>query len=153
MLSPVFDLLLDATIIRGHGVASGSARDCPHPGGTIRAQIPFFKQLGLDLSAYYPGTLNLDIAPRTFRVEHADYCFPLLRWTDRIAPETFSMSRCRLVVRGNSYDALIYYPHPETKTEHFQASSMIEVLAPRIEGVVYGDAVRIAAQSRQVIVV
>jgi hypothetical protein len=47
----------------GHQVASGLAVNNPYPAGTIAMQTPFFKALGLDLSGFYVGTLNVSIAP------------------------------------------------------------------------------------------
>ncbi len=44
---------------QGHGVASGRAPDSPYPAGTIALQAPLFARHGLDLSPFFPGTLNL----------------------------------------------------------------------------------------------
>jgi hypothetical protein len=33
---------------------------------------------------------------------------------------------------------LIYYPHPETKPEHFQAPDILELLLPFVDGLHYG---------------
>lgn len=45
-------------------MASGRAPDSPYPAGTIALQAPFFREHGVDLSPYFPGTLNVDLAPR-----------------------------------------------------------------------------------------
>jgi hypothetical protein len=42
---------------------------------------------------------------------------------------------------GRSYDCWLYYPHPETKTKHFQDPSIIEIIAPYIPDITYGDKV------------
>jgi len=52
-------------------------------------------------------------------------------------PEDFSFKRCRL----NGVDALIYYPHPDTKPDHHQSPDVVEVLAPKMETIVYGSKV------------
>ena len=60
--------MIPATIVQGHRVASGLNGNPRFPGGTLRMQLPFFAELGLDLSAFYPGTLNVSIAPLSYRV-------------------------------------------------------------------------------------
>jgi len=37
------------------------------------------------------------------------------------------------------YNALIYYPHAETKIGHFQNKSTMEIIAPFINNIEYGD--------------
>jgi hypothetical protein len=54
---------VEGIVQAGHGVASGNTAQSPYPQGTIKMQQPFFRQLGLDLSPYFPGTLNVSIAP------------------------------------------------------------------------------------------
>jgi hypothetical protein len=128
---------------RGHQVASGSALNSPYPHGTIAMQAPFFQALGLDLKGYVQGTLNISISPKVFQLIYPEFTFRAVEWTDRHPPEDFSFSRCRTLFRGAGYDSLIYYPHPETKKRNFQASSMIEVLAPNIPDIHYGCRVEI----------
>ena len=79
-----------ATIIQGHRVASGLNGNPAFPGGTLRMQAPFFKARGLDLAPYYPGTLNVAIAPFRYRVVHAPWTFPLVKWHPVDPAETFS---------------------------------------------------------------
>ncbi|MEO0518268.1 MAG: hypothetical protein AAF171_13325 [Cyanobacteria bacterium P01_A01_bin.116] len=50
---------LEGVVVPGHRVASGQAQDSPYPHGTIEMQQPHFLSLGVDLSPYYPGTLNV----------------------------------------------------------------------------------------------
>ena len=88
--------LVSTRLIAGHGVASGRSADSPYPNGTIEMQRPFFKALGLDLSRCWPGTLNLSAAPLDLRLRDPDRCFPLVAWTDRHPPETFSFWRIQL---------------------------------------------------------
>ena len=54
-------VLLSGKVIRGHGVASGQNGNPRFPGGTIRMQTPAFAARGLDLDAYFPGTINVSI--------------------------------------------------------------------------------------------
>jgi hypothetical protein len=87
---------VDGILERGYGVASGTGTDSPYPRGTIEMQIPFFKALGLDLTRFFPGTLNVSISPKTFQLINPEFTFRQVHWTDRHPPEDFSFSRCQL---------------------------------------------------------
>lgn len=138
---------VEGTVIRGHGVASGSGKSSPYPEGTVKLQKPFFEALGLDLAGFHEGTLNVDIAPLRFRLVAPAHTFRRVEWTHLHPPEDFSFSRCRLIHGGQEVDGWIYTPHPETKADHFQPPTMLEVLAPFVPGIAYGDRVslRLAA--------
>lgn len=125
-------------VARGHRVASGEAPDSIYPAGTIRLQLPFFLERGIDLRGYHPATINLDIAPLRFRLLRADMRVEQLAWTDRVPPESFSFCRCGIGHARGEVQGLIYYPHPETKVVHFQSPSIIELLAPYMAGLTYG---------------
>ncbi len=128
-------------LIKGHRVASGLSADSPYPGGSIALQTPFFKKLGLDLSPFYQGTLNIDIQPESFEMREPDYVFKAVNWIDIIPPEDFFFKHCRLSGHFFKMDGLIYYPSPKTKVQHFQAASLIEILAPYIPNLKYGSSV------------
>lgn len=123
---------LQGQLQAGYGVASGRATHSPYPLGTIALQTPHFQKLGLDLSPYYPGTLNISIAPAQFRLIQPQWTLPLVHWYPQSCPETFSFSPCQVGYAEHKVAGLIYYPHPETKPDHFQDPSIIEVLAPFI---------------------
>ncbi len=53
---------IPGVVVEGYGVASGMSEDSPYPEGTITTQLPFFQELGLDFSSFYPATLNVSIA-------------------------------------------------------------------------------------------
>ena len=127
----------------GHRVASGTTSDSPYPRGTIEMQLPFFQALGLDLSGYFRGTLNLSLSPHTFQLVRPEFTFRAVAWTDLHPPEDFSFSRCRLIFESTAYDSLIYFPHPETKARHFQNPSVVEVMAPPIANLSYGSQVEL----------
>ena len=126
--------------VDGHGVASGVAnRDpsrppSPYPEGSIAMQMPHFAARGLDLTWFWPGTINLSFAPCSIRLSNPDVSFADLRWTDHHPPETFSFWSVQLrdPLRQWIHPALIYYPHPETKVRHHQSNAVLEVLAPWI---------------------
>lgn len=135
---------VNGVIQTGHQVASGRAADSPYPAGTIALQMPFFRALGLDLSPYFLGTLNVSIAPHRFKLLQPDYTFPQVQWIADFAPETFSFLSCKLQFQQTWYDSLVYYPHPETKINHFQDPSILEMIAPPIDGIGYGDTVTLS---------
>jgi hypothetical protein len=128
--------------VAGHGVASGRAAGSPYPAGTISLQAPLFARHGIDLSPYQQATLNLDFSPGEWRLCQPDHQVEQLLWSDRHPPETFSFWRCRLQpldARIAAVEALIYYPHPETKQAHHQPPALLEVLAPPLGSVVPGE--------------
>lgn len=141
---------ISGMIIAGHGVASGIATDSPYPKSTIELQTPFFQARGLDLRPYFPGTLNVSIAPHQFEIKCPLYTFAAVNWTPAHPPETFSFCQCWLQFQGDRFQGLIYYPHPETKRIHFQAASVLEVLMPKIGNIHYGDSVLLAMPSEQI---
>lgn len=127
----------------GHQVASGQAKDSPYERGTIAMQLPFFRDLGLDLQGFFLGTLNISLAPHRFEMVQPKYTFPLVKWHPNYEAETFSFSPCQLVYGDRTYAGLIYYPHPETKLGHFQDDAIIEAIAPPIPNLKYGDAIEL----------
>ncbi|MEO1673010.1 MAG: hypothetical protein AAFR77_19910 [Cyanobacteria bacterium J06631_2] len=130
---------LTGVVKPGHRVASGQAKDSPYERGTLEMQLPYFRDLGLDLSGFYLGTLNVLIAPHTFSLTEPQYSFEQVKWHDDYPAETFSFSRCAVNYQNIDYSGLVYYPHPETKIGHFQDPAIIEIIAPKILNLDYGD--------------
>ena len=128
-----------ARIIPGHRVASGLNGDPRFPGGTVRMQWPSFASLGLDLSSLHPGTVNVSVAPRRFRLIRPRHVFKDVRWHPTEPAEHFSFCDCWLRA-GDEPPARgwIYHPHPETKPEHFQSPETLELLLPWMPGLSYG---------------
>ena len=136
--------LIPATVVQGHQVASGLNGNPRFPGGTMRMQLPFFRELGLDLSRYHPGTLNVSIAPLRYHLVESKFTFHALKWHPTEPSEDFSFFD--VVVHPDSEEALsglIYFPHPETKPEHFQKVDVLELLLPWTEGMSYGTGLRL----------
>ena len=127
------------TVKPGHRVASGIATDSPYERGTLAMQQPFFADLGLDISRFFLGTLNISIAPSGYKIIAPEYTFSNVKWHPNYPAETFSFSYCQLIHQNLSYDGLIYYPHPETKIGHFQDESILEAIAPKIPNLTYDD--------------
>ena len=142
------------TVVRGHGVASGQNRNPRFPGGTIQMQKSVFAERGLYLDAYFSGTLNVSIHPRRYIVKQAKHTFRQVKWADDAPPEDFSFFDCRMVFNtGQRVNGLVYYPHPETKPEHFQDPGTLEVLTEFVEGLSYGITVGLELDPRQLLIV
>ena len=141
---------ITATIVEGHGIASGKADDNRYPGGTIKAQLKHFLDRGLDLSIYFPGTINVDIQPHSYRIIHPKYFFEQVEWSAFIAPENFYFFDVECRMDNKTYKGLIYMPDPMTKEEHFQASSVLELLLPKVEDLQYGHSMIIETEQHQI---
>ena len=150
MVSPastVFDTSASGVVVAGHGVAGGAGNEAPYPGGSIALQLPHFEAAGLDLSGFHVGTVNVDLAPVVFEPVAPALTIVGVRWTDAIPPETFSFFGCTLTTRSDACVGWIYRPHPETKVEHEQPPSVVEILAPWIEGAEVGSGVIVSWSS------
>ena len=133
-------------------MASGPSEAYPDY-GSIEKQKPYFKELGLDLDGMFNGTLNISIHPYEFMVTSPIYTFNQVKWTDRTNAEDFSFSRCKVGYNDREYNGWVYYPHPETKKNHFQDSSTIEVLASYIPKIGYGDALNLSLNPNEITLV
>ena len=146
---------ITGTIIQGHQVASGKAKDPRFPNGTLALQAPIFATKGFTIDTYHPGTINVSIAPLTYEILKPIRTFRNVKWHPDTPPEDFSFFNCRmrLVDDADYVDALVYRPHPETKPEHFQNPSVLEILAPHICGISYGSKVDIQLPMQQIEIV
>ena len=138
-------------IVEGYRVTSGPSADYPY--GALSRQRPLFASRGLDLSAYFNGTLNIDISPRAFKLVRPEFTFYNIAWTDLHPPEHFSFSRCKVIFKEMEYDGWVYYPHPETKLRHFQNPSLLEVIAMEIKDIRYGDEVDVSLNPEEISIV
>jgi CTP-dependent riboflavin kinase len=142
--------IIPARVVQGHRVASGLNENPRFPGGTLRMQIPFFRRLGFDITPLYRGTLNVSIAPLQYRVARPRCTFSKVKWHPIEPAEDFSFFDVRVLVpEGEMVDGFIYYPHPETKPEHFQAPDVLELLLPFLNGIKYGMELSLEIPSEQ----
>ncbi|MFT5464946.1 MAG: CTP-dependent riboflavin kinase [Verrucomicrobiales bacterium] len=135
-------------LVQGHRVASGLGGDTRFPGGTLALQRPHFAERGLDLSIFFHGTLNISIAPKQFRVVEAPRTFRNVKWAAEEPSEDFSFFDCRVEGRKG----LIYYPHPETKPEHFQPPDVLEILTSEIPNLSYADELAVEIPIQQLLI-
>ena len=105
--------------------------------------MPFFKAKGLDLSNYYKGTINIDIAPYHYAIKTPTHYIEGVDWSPHIPPENFYFFQLQLEFKGQLYDGIIYMPDPKTKVDHHQLATMLEVMMPPISGIQGGEKVRL----------
>ena len=139
-------------IKQGHGVASGKSNDSRFPNGTIAMQIPFFKEKGLELSSFFPGTINLSLSGYTYKLGRPKYFFPSIKWSPDLPPEKFSFYECTIKPNKGTpvHGAFVYWPHPSTKPEFHQDFSVLEILAPFIKETHYGEEIEIYADPKSI---
>jgi hypothetical protein len=124
-------------------VASGRAGAAsPYPAGTIALQAPFFAAQGIDLSRFFPGTVNVDLAPHVPPAGTTPVFDGRLRWFGDLE-ERFLLTPIALRHAGVVHEGLWYFPHPETKPAHFQKPSVVELLLPWVAGLAPGAAVEV----------
>ena len=64
--------------------------------------------------------------------------------------ENFKFCRCHILANSTSYPALIYQPQLDTKIEHFQPINQLELLAPFIDNLDYGDVISLDISNAKV---
>jgi hypothetical protein len=144
---------VNARVVPGHRVASGLNGDPRFPGGTLRMQAPHFLALGFDLGAYHGGTINVSIAPRVYRVVKAPITFRRVKWHSTEPAEDFSFFDVRVMrPDGLPVAGKIYYPHPDTKPEHFQQPDVLELLLPYLEGISTGTELKLEIPPEHMII-
>lgn len=143
-------LKVEGVVVQGHQIASGLNPDSPYSTSALELQSPFFENGGLDLSPFFFGTLNVSIRPYTFTLTNPQYTFRQVNWTPHHPPEDFSFSRLRLAYEGIEYNGWLYYPHPETKITHFQDPSILEIIAPYVPNITYGDEVGVFINTMEI---
>lgn len=117
-------------------------------------QASFFREAGLDLSCYFGGTINVRIAPCTYQVVRAPLTLWQVKWHPVEPAEDFSFFdvRVRQPEGGAPVDGKIYYPHPDTKPEHFQSPDVLELLLPYLKGIAAGSELILEMDPAQILV-
>lgn len=78
------------------------------------------------------------------------YTFRQVKWNPDSPAEDFSFSPVRVSFQDTTHSGFLYYPHPETKPAHFQDCSTLEILAPLIKGIDYGEQVTLEVNAREI---
>ena len=126
------------TIVKGYGVASGKSENSPFHAGTITLQKPFFKALGLDLTSFFDGTINIALDVDNVELVFWHHQFNQVKWIANFPAENFRFLKCHLLVNDHLYDGYIYQPIKETKIGHFQKENILEIISEYIPNVQYG---------------
>jgi hypothetical protein len=148
-LMPVWKRI-KGTVIEGYRVASGISEESPYPTGTIEMQLPYFLERGLDLRPFFSATIGVSCHPRTFVVRDPAYTFRNVKWSPEHHAEDFSFSACRVLSRGEVFDGFVYYPHPDTKIDHYHDASTLEIIAPFIAGIRYGVEIELEINEQEI---
>lgn len=137
-------VVVTGVVAEGYRIASGlNKKGIRAPDGRILKdsfvrQRPFFEREIPELKNVWTGTINIDISPkicRMLRFDHEITC----EW-QRGVTETFGVvSGSTLIVKGKKYPGFIYYPFPSETKE--RRDHIIEILAPKIKRLSYGDKV------------
>ncbi len=141
--------LIRGQIMPGHGVASGTGKDERYPEGTLKLQVKYFLEQGLDLSNYYMGTINLDISPCSYQIKKPKHFLKDINWSDYIPPENFYFFDVTFYHGDKAYDGLVYMPDPKTKEDHIQKPNILELILLKIERLAYGVTVEVAFKNDQ----
>jgi hypothetical protein len=117
-------------------------------------QIPHFMRLGMDLRRYHRATINLSLAPYHFEVVSPVATYRNLKWCPTEPAEDFSFFDCQIgsdccEEAGQLWPGLVYYPHPETKPEHFHSPDVLEIVAAWIPRLAYGSRVSLYIKPNQ----
>ncbi|MDP2183052.1 MAG: hypothetical protein Q8K99_10850 [Actinomycetota bacterium] len=144
-------------VTTGYGIASG--RNGPAfglPQGSLALQLPAFLNRGWDLNREAPGfrlgTINVELE-KPLRLANPDVTLRDVDWcpselAQPFPPETFSFVRCCIFHSNRFVPGIIYYPHPETKpSTNNHDSCVLEVIAPTIAGLDYGQEITILCRS------
>jgi hypothetical protein len=99
------------------------------------------------------GTLNVSLAPLCYRVVKARHTFTNMKWHPTEPAEDFSFFDVRVIRPDESPIAgFIYFPHPDTKPEHFQQPDVLELLLPFVKGLHYGMELSLEIPTTQMVI-
>ena len=143
-----YNIALQSTVTHGHGVASKASKK--YPDGTIQLQYPFFKNLGLDLGNCFPGTLNLSIHPMRCLIENPTHIFKDVDWYPaRGSTENFTFCDCAIKVDLGYIGGHVYLPDPKTKIENYDREDILQMISPRIPGLLDDQVVFVYLKAKQ----
>ncbi|NBU86897.1 MAG: hypothetical protein EBS13_06275 [Verrucomicrobia bacterium] len=75
-----------------------------------------------------------------------------VKWCEDLEPENFSFFSCRLIDplddNRKEYPSYVYWPHPSTKPGFEQPPCVLELLAPYIPDVQYGQSLLIKSEPK-----
>ena len=138
-------------VVIGHQAASGKLA-YQNIGGSIKAQKREFRERGFNIDHLFDGTINIEIAPKTWRPVKSNRTFLYVDWHHAAPIEHFSFFDCKVKFSNQIYNAFIYLSHPETKKIHRHPFSRLEIIAQKIPYLSYGKTIEFCISSEFVIV-
>ena len=149
-------LLVHGIVKQGFRIASGMNKEgIPGPYGTILKdslvrQRPFFEKEVPEMKELWTGTINVNIAPRLCKILKYDHTITC-EWHPGIT-ETFGLVKgLTVIAHGKRYPAILYYPLPSEI--HIPRDEVIEIIAPKIEGLSYGDKVVVEVSPEKITII
>ncbi|MDD9912781.1 MAG: hypothetical protein OXR68_06960 [Alphaproteobacteria bacterium] len=108
------------------------------------------------LNTCFNGTINVNVG-QSWLPKKPDYTFENVPWFDGYrlnngelqrwtAVETFHLIKCHIIFDGIEKNGFIYLPDPKTKEagrDFGHEKTTFEVIAPRIEGLAYGNEISV----------
>ncbi|MDO8601096.1 MAG: hypothetical protein Q7R46_00260 [bacterium] len=142
------EIIFEGKIKSGLRIASGLNPDPTLKlNNTIFKQKKFFVEAGVaGIQNCYNGTINVDIQPYQFKIIKPDYEVTC-EWSPGTV-ETFWFVGVDINLKGKNYDGYIYYPCPSPVKNH--KDDTVELLAPKIENLRYGDPISIKIDADKV---
>ena len=126
----MFGLFIDGIVVRG---LEGAAI-------TLKKQIPLIAEEFPEIRDCHRGSINIKLE-RALQVANPDYRTRPIAWGDP-NPEVFGFLRVSIQVPcdGPMSRAWIYIPY---SSPHFANPNQVEIISPKIPGVVYGSNCRL----------
>ena len=103
-----------------------------------------FKKLEIDLSDKFQATINVNILPRSVRINNPRLTLDSHRG-EKDVQDRVAFSRCRIHYDGFHFYGVLYHPYNKGET-----TSTVEIIAPYIPGIKPGDTVQVDFISNEV---
>ncbi len=128
-------------VVKGHQIASGlSSTGKDGLNATVVQQMPFFIKEGIpQIEQMFTGTVNVNLQGHTFDITSPTYTVTC-EWHPGVK-ETFWFVPAILGHKDKRYEGYVYFPLP-SEIQH-RNKEVVELLMPKIDGLVYGDDVTI----------
>ena len=99
--------------------------------------------MGFPIDHLHFGTLNISIAPKEYETVQSIRTFRNISWHPKTSPEIFP-TIVEFEFRREAFKKSLYTARTPDKPEHFQESTVLEVIAPWIENISYGVTMELA---------
>lgn len=144
------EIILQGHVKKGHRIASGLNPDRTLAlNNTIFLQKPFFEKAFIpNISKVYNGTINIDIAPKKFKIIKPDYEVTC-EWIEGVV-ETFWLVNVKVCFMKLYYNGYIYYPCTSEIKSH--DDDVVELLIVKISNLQYGEEIMVYVPAKKITV-